>query len=145
MTITLYNNLSPSNFVDKNLTIRDTYDGTIRTPTSIIDPIIVVARSDPANFNYAWIPSFARYYFVTGVSSESNGLIAISMHVDVLMSYRDNIRAADAIVKRQEFKFNTYLDDGIFKAYQPTKHKIIALPRSFTDTSFILALGGNTQ
>lgn len=143
MTITLYNNTSPSNFVNKSITVVSTLTGTLRNPTSVTDPVITIERSDPTGFNYARIEEFGRYYFVTGISSESNALISISLHVDVLMTYEEGIKNMNAIIKRQEHKYNLYLDDGIFKGYQNTKHKIIKFPSSFSTYSYILALAGN--
>lgn len=144
MTIKLYNNTSAPNYVSKTITLVEELSGTLRESTSIVDPVVTIERSSPVGFNYVQIPEFGRYYYVTGVSSEINGLIAISLHCDVLMTYASEIRNMDAIVKRQENEFNLYLDDGIFKAYQNTKHKIIAFPYGFTQYSYILALAGNS-
>ena len=143
MTIKLYKNLSAPNYVDKSLTLVDTLEGNLRSPSSIIDPTFTIERELPTGFNYVEIPSFNRYYFVTGVSTDGRNLVSIACHVDVLMTFKNEIRGSTAVVKRQENKFNLYLDDGIFKAYQNTKHKIIRLPYGFTDYSYILALAGN--
>lgn len=143
MTINLYRNTSPPNYLNKNLIPVDSINGTLREPTSILDPTIMLERSAPTGFNYMEIPAFNRYYVVTGVSSIANNLIAVSGHVDVLMTYKSEIRSCEAVIRRQENKFNLYLDDGIFKAYQNTKHKIIRLPYGFTDYSYVLALAGN--
>lgn len=145
MTIKLYNNASAPNYVNKNILPVDTLDGTLRSPTSIIDPVVILERSTPTGFNYIHIPEFNRYYFVTGVSTDVNGLIAISCHVDVLMSYASQIKQCKAIIKRQENKYNLYLDDGIFKAYQNPKHRIIKYPHGFNNFSYILALAGNSD
>lgn len=145
MYINLYNNNSPPNYVTKSITEVESLEGTLREPTSIIDPTIVIERSSPTGFNYVHIPIFNRYYFVTGIASEGASLVAISMHVDVLMTYASQIRNMNAIIKRQENKFNLYLDDGIFKAYQNSKHKIVSFPNGFTDYSYILALAGNSD
>lgn len=143
MTIILYNNTSPSNYVNKSISIVSTLNGVLRNPTSIIDPVVTIERSSPVGFNYARIEEFGRYYFITGISSEVSNLVSISLHVDVLMTYKEGIKNMNAIIKRQENKFNLYLDDGIFKAYQNTKHKVIQFPYGFTEYSYILALAGN--
>ena len=145
MTITLFNNASPANFVKKSLTEIGAISGNIRNPSSIIDPVITIERDSPIGFNYAYMPDFSRYYFVTGISTEVNGLIAVSMHVDVLMTYKSQIANATAVIKRQENVFNLYLDDGIYKAYQNSKHKTISFPTGFNEYSFILALAGNSD
>jgi len=145
MTIELYKSMSPANYVRKNIQLVETLNGNLRKPTSVVDPTITIEREAPTGFNYARIPEFDRYYFVTGIASEINNLIAVSMHVDVLMTYGANIRAAKAIVRRNEFRWNLYLDDGSFKAYQNSKHKIRLFPNGFEDFSYILALAGNSQ
>lgn len=143
MYINLYNNHSPPNYVNKSITEVTSLEGVLREPTSIIDPVVIIERDTPMGFNYVHIPIFNRYYFVTGISSESNNLVAVAMHVDVLMTYKAEIQQMNAIIKRQENQYNLYLDDGIFKAYQNTKHKLIKFPNGFTNFSYILALAGN--
>lgn len=143
MTINLYINTTPPNMVNKVPTNVGSIEGVLRSPTSIIDPVIIIEKESPTGFNYIQIPSFNRYYYVNGIVSQNNGLVAISCHVDVLMSYANQIPDFDAVVRRNENKFNLYLDDGIFKAYQNTKHKIIKFPYGFTQYSYVLALAGN--
>ena len=40
-------------------------------------------------FNYAYIPQFNRYYFVSSVSTAATGLYVVSLVVDVLMSFKE--------------------------------------------------------
>lgn len=143
MIITLYQNVSPPNYVNKDIQYVEIIEGVLRTPASVTDPVISIARNSPTGFNYAHIAEYGRYYFLTGVSTVTDKLLSVSFHVDVLMTYKDSIANMQAIIKRQENRFNLYLDDGIFKAYQNTKHKIIKLPYGFTEYSYILALAGN--
>ena len=145
MTISLYRNDSPANFVTKNITLIESISGTLRKPASVTDPVITIGRSSPVGFNYLYIPEFNRYYFLKSSVSVSNGLVCIEGHVDVLMSFADRIRAANAIIFRQENNWNLYLDDGSFKVYQNPKHKLIRFPNSINNFSYILALAGNNQ
>ncbi len=141
--ITLYNYTTTPNTVGKGATIVETLSGTFRDTVSIIDPVFTLKRSSPVGFNYVYIEAFNRFYYVNGVSADLHGLITVSCTVDPLETNAAAIQQMDAIIKRQENKFNLYLDDGIFKAYQNTKHKIIKLPYGFTEYSYILALAGN--
>lgn len=142
MTIQLCVTNDPINKVSKNVGVVATLTGTLREPSSIIDPVITVEHS-PTGFNYCYIPDFKRYYFVSNITVMQNGLIEMSCHVDVLKTYAGDIKSFEAIVQRQENSYNTYLDDGVFKAYQNSKHKVIAFPLSFNDFSYILAIAGN--
>lgn len=145
MTIELLWNTEPANKVSKVLTLVESLNGTLRYPSSIIDPVVTIERSSPTGFNYIHIPEFNRYYFVTNVVSDNNKLITISAHVDVLKSFASDIRECGAIIRRQENVYNLLLDDGMFKAYQNSKHKIIAFEREFNQFSYILALAGNSE
>lgn len=146
MTIRLYLNSSPANYVNKSITqVGSDLVGYLREASSVVDPVITIERSDPTGFNYVYIPEFNRYYFVEGIGSDLNNLVSISLHVDVLMTYKAQIATMKAVIKRQENVYNTYLDDGIYKAYQNPKHKIVKFPYGFTDFSYILALAGNGE
>ena len=145
MTIKLYNNTSAPNYVSKSIELVSELTGTLREPTSITSPVITIERASPIGFNYVQIPDLNRYYYVSGISTEAFGLISLSLKCDVLMSFANQIRNMNAIIKRQENQFNLYLDDGIFKAYQNTKHKIVKFPYGFNQYSYILALAGNSD
>ena len=142
MKIDLCVNRDPANKLNKNVGVARSLEGTLREPSSIIDPVILIETS-PTGFNYMYIPDFKRYYYIVNVTSVRNGLVEVAGHVDVLKTYANEIRGFTAIIQRQENMYNTYLDDGVFKAYQNSNHKIISFPVSFTDTSFVLALAGN--
>ncbi len=143
MTVELLWCTEPANKVTKAVTSVESLTGSLRNPSSVIDPVITVARSSPVGFNYLRIPDFNRYYFVKNVVASNTGLITISTHVDVLMSFAADIRNCQAIVRRQENMYNLLLDDGIFKAYQNSKHKAIKFPVEFNQYSYILVLAGN--
>lgn len=135
----------PANKVSKTTTLVQELSGTLRMPSSIIEPVITIERDVPTGFNYVQIPDFNRFYFVRNIVISGNNLVTISMHVDVLKSFDSQIRQCNAIVKRQENKYNLLLDDGSFKAYQNTKHKLIKFPYGFNAFSYILALAGNSE
>ena len=145
MTVILYNNTSAPNVVSKSLSTVDTLTGTLRIATSVTDPVIQIRRDSPVGFNYFKIEEFNRYYFLKGVNVGTNGLITISGHVDVLMTYASAIRNSTGVIFRQENLWNLYLDDGSFKCYQNPKHKIQTFPNSFDDFSYVFAVAGNGQ
>lgn len=139
----------PTNKLVKSPTPVLTLGGTLRAPASITDPIIEFNFSDnPEVFskvNYARIESFSRYYFITNIVSTYNNLWEIHMHVDVLMSFADEIKKQVAVVARQEENYNLYLDDGIFMAYQNPiiQTKLFSNPSPFETQNFILLVAGN--
>lgn len=143
--ITLQINSSEKNKLDKEITDIATVSGVLKEDTSIIDPVIKIEcdLSNYVNCNYITIPQFGRKYFVNNIRSVRNGLVEFSCHVDVLSSFADSIRTNKAIIKRQENKWNLYLNDGTFKVYQNPMVLTKAFPSGFTTQEFVLAVAGS--
>lgn len=127
----------------KTQTIKNV-SGVLKDSTSIIDPVILIEcnLSDVTGCNYISIPKFNRFYFVNNIRSVRNGLVEFSCHVDVLSSFADEIRKNDAIVRRQENKWNLYLNDGVFKVYQNPLVLTRSFPSGFSTQEFVLAVAG---
>ena len=145
MNIVLYSNVSEINAVDKNLTELTTLTGTLREQSSIIDPIITISDIDNyiGSMNYAYIPEFNRYYFITNIESVRNNLWKVSFHVDVLFTYRDAIRANSAIIERNENEYDLKLNDGLFRTQQNPRIAQFPFPNGFNQWNFVLAVAGN--
>lgn len=108
--IVTYRNIAEVNRVDKTnyLTEVFTYKGYFREEQNITSPIITidVTGDNPVpEFNYAYIPLFNRYYFVTGYEVLRTNLWNVHLEVDVLMTYKTGIKSLRAMVDRNE---NTY-------------------------------------
>ena len=146
MTIKFYNNLSDKIVVDKNITqLGADVTGTLRENCSIIDPVIKVEGTVGSNIttcNYAYISEFARYYYITNIVCVGK-LFEVHMHVDVLMSFRGDIRSNNAVVSRQEKQYNLYLQDGVFKEQANPHYEIKQFPSGFNSFNFILAVSGD--
>lgn len=143
-TIILQKNKSELNRVNKDIEDIITIDGSLKNPTSIIDPVIII-ESDLAiiaNCNYLTIPIFSRSYFVNNIRSIRTNLIEFSCHVDVLSSFSEQIKNNTAIIKRQETEWNLYLNDGSFRVYQNPVILTKAFPSGFTTQEFVLAIAG---
>ena len=144
MELNLYTNNSADNVVTKSITLLTTMTGTLRENCSIMDPVITVENINnaiAAVCNYAFIPQFARYYFVRNITL-SGKLWIISMHVDVLASFQTPLKSLDAVIARNENRYNLYLQDGFFKTYQNPHVSIKQFPAGFTNHSYILAVAG---
>ena len=143
--ITLQVNSSDKTALDKNLTDIATLSGVLKSNTSIIDPVITFEGniSNYINCNYMTIPTFGRAYFVNNITSVRNGVFEISAHVDVLSSFKTQIRGNTAIIRRQENVWNLYLNDGVFKVYQNPMVLTKEFPTGFATPEFVLAVAGN--
>lgn len=116
MSIFLYQNKSPENQVNKTLTNALELKGTLRENCNIINPILTIQNDDMSilNYNYVYIPLFKRYYYINNMSTIVNKLYQIECKVDVLMSFKNDIKNLECIVIRQankEFAKQTYTPD----------------------------------
>lgn len=143
--IILQKNNSENININKDISNILTLSGTLKNQTSIINPSIIIEAdlTNIASCNYLTIPSFNRSYFITNIESLRNNLVEISAHVDVISSFKNEILANTAIVKRQENNWNLYIDDGIFKSYQNPIVITKAFPSGFTTQEFVLAVAGS--
>lgn len=144
MTITLYTTSSERNAVNKSLSEITTLTGTLRDSSSIINPLITISGDvSISHANYAYIPDFGRYYFIDGIESIRNGLWRFSMHVDVLYTYREQIKSNHAIIERNEIDYDLKLNDGLFKVQQNPRIAQFSFPSGFSTWNFVLAIAGN--
>lgn len=149
MNIHLYTNKSDKIVVDKKLTqIAVLSNATLRDKCSIIDPVFMVdinaaglTAADIADLNYCYIPDFERSYFINNITFDGH-MIILEMHVDVLSTYRGNIRDLTAIISRQEHLYNLYLQDGLFKTYQKPHIQIVQFPGAFDTFQYIFSVSG---
>lgn len=145
MTITLFSNISEYNAVNKSITELTTLTGTLREESSLIDPVISISDIDSyiGSMNYAYIPEFNRYYFITNIESVRDNLWRVSFHVDVLYTYREQIKGNNAIIERNENEYDLKLNDGLFKTQQNPRIAQFPFPSGFTTWNFVLAIAGN--
>lgn len=141
-------NNSPTNKINKDITISQTVSGTLKAGTSVIDPVILIAgdAGTYSAYNYMQIDAFnGRKYFITDIRTQANGILEISGHVDVLYTYATEILAQTAVLARQENNWNLYIEDGIFKTYANSKIVTKSFPSGFDSQSFVLAVAGGTE
>ena len=106
MTITFYNNESDAILVSKKITqISSINNAKIINETDIVNPSIIVSRkfydSIILKANYLYIDKLERYYFINNISF-AESMIVIDCTVDVLMSYKKQIRNLTCTVTRNE-------------------------------------------
>lgn len=102
--------------------------------TEIVNPTLKLSEFDEDQCNYVYIPSLRRYYYVTGVTY-SKGYYFISLHVDVLMSFKDSIKTQTVVADRSATQYRQYIDDSILKTEQYKGEYI----RSFSNQPFSLS------
>lgn len=146
ISIVLQKNLSEENKLDKTLTTVSTQSVNLKDTTNILNPTFILRLSTLPDFNYITATPLKRSYFVKEVIF-NGGVWEISCECDVLSTYKTEIRANKAIIKRQENKWNLYYNDGSFRTYQNPHIVTKSFPSGFdTNTnSFILAVAGGAE
>lgn len=144
MRIVLYNNLSEKNKLNKTLQNAYELNGVLKEETSVLNPDVLIEIENPTNFNYAHIPEFGRYYFIKGFTSVRNGLWRISLNVDVLYSFKDEILNLSGIVSNSETNgADNYLNGDVWKSKVKETTSIINFPSGLSENGhFILITAG---
>ena len=103
MTVTLYKCNDDNRKIEKTLNNSVSYDARLKDETSLINPTLLLEISVPiSSYNYMYIPDFGRYYFITDISSYRNNIWTITGHVDVLNTYKNEIRNCRALESRNK-------------------------------------------
>lgn len=113
-TMYFYKSTAEKNRMDKSAYLTEIIQstGTLRRATSIISPEFEFIYNKVPDFNYVYIPNFNRYYFIDNIVSLRNNVWTLSLSVDVLMSFKEQIKECDGFIARNEFEFNHYLIDN---------------------------------
>ena len=147
VSIVLKKNKSPKNKILKTFdaTTADV-TGVLKENCSILRPrIIVKSSSSIYNFDYMVISTFGRSYFIDDIISIGNDMWEIHAHVDVLETYATSIKANSAVIRRQENKYNLYLDDPEFMTYITEQISTYKFSKTEFDKtlSYVLVINGS--
>lgn len=114
LMINLYINTSDNNVVEKKLTsVFSNVAYEFKTETSQTNPIILMDRNFwQSGINYIYISELNRYYFIKDVKFMTGKLIALECEVDVLMSFKNELKKETAILERQTNLANLYFNDS---------------------------------
>ena len=105
MNIAFYNTTSAPNVVNKDLgnAVISFTDARPTRDCNILAPVLIMTYYQAiASANYVYISDFGRYYFIKSITLLSGGRCAVSCAVDVLYTYREQIRSCKAMILRSE-------------------------------------------
>lgn len=115
----------------------------------ILYPQVTIAYNDNTvggnnPWNYAYIPGWGRYYFVTGYSTNSGGQLVVDLSIDVLKTYATQILGSDVTVVRWSGAGINYVRDDNLPIWQTrTYKKMHDLQRDNTETGYLSPTNGN--
>lgn len=149
ITVTFYNFSKKKNSTKIPDVSGTSYDVILKDECSITDPVILLNGGNKTNWNYCYIPSFNRYYFIKDWITTYD-MWEAHLTVDVLASYRNIINNSTQYVLRSASKKDTYI---VNNAYVSTKEceyshdEIFKSLKQFpfgSDNSFVLAIANNS-
>lgn len=133
ITLNLYKCADDPRVISKTLTNQISMSGTLRESCSVISPVITLENNtNISDYNYAYIPEFGRYYYITDITAITNKSWQIKLSVDVRKTYDTELRNIDVITNRAEKNANYYLNDN--KLIQESYENV--LTRQFTGNPF---------
>ena len=150
MKIILYKSIADNRLLDKSskITVIDTIDTAhIKDDTSIISPSVILSYKKISTLrkcNYLYIPSMGRYYYVNDIVLKQGGMYELKCHIDVLMTYKGELRNLTTLILRQENVNNPYIEDGqlLVRANRVYEKHTIGKVGDGTDHYYLTVNGG---
>lgn len=130
-SINLYNNNSEEKKVGKSLTSYGTLTGTLKNECSLTSPDVLVQSASPILCNYAYIPNFGRYYFITDVISVRNNMYILKLKRDALESFKNQIGKNTAVIERSQYYWNLYMMDSMMPVTTQVLTSTVSFGKSF--------------
>ena len=129
LDIVLYNNFSDNRTVNKD--IRQVLSGSIYLyeDSSIVNPVVRLDYDStiiPA-VNYAYVPAWNRYYYITDIAALVGGGMRIAMACDVLMTYKGTIlNSVQTVIRSESIGKPTMIPDPTLPILPNKDIKVIA-------------------
>ena len=83
------------NEVNKTLQENEEYTGVLNATFNVLSPVVRFRTRTPVTFNYVYIESLNRYYFVSEKRQDGD-ICTVHLRVDVLFTYKDIILNSSA-------------------------------------------------
>lgn len=146
MQVSLCQNLSENNIINKSVSVIDTASCTIKGAISVENPVLILDYdSSLQDINYIIIPEFNRCYYITDIVNLTGHRYQITCKSDVLESFKDAILNLTAVIDKQEAMGagNLFLDDGSFVSENKEFNTVINFTDGFNDDGeYILITAG---
>lgn len=102
INVNLYQYSGKNNVINKRLENTHTVTGLFVEPFNIFTPQIKLRCIYPFNYNYVYISTLNKYYFITDKEILNATTILLTLKLDVLKTYENSVLAATATVTSKE-------------------------------------------
>lgn len=141
MNVNFYNMKLKKNELNKVLNTPIVKACSVKDGITLEDPVLYLEYdANLLAYNYVYIPDFQRYYFVTGREIDGK-TIYVSLHVDVLASFKNDILASTGTATRSNF-YNKNIPDKMVASLPGENIQYRTLSSAFTGETYVLILGG---
>lgn len=130
VTLELYKVTNQPNELNKTLNNAVIVNGSFRSEIDSMD-VIVEIETNTYDFNYVYIPSLNKYYFLQNIVHVNAKIIRMLLHCDVLMTYKTDILASYGLVI-QGGTINPYYSSIESESRQSIRR--FAFPYKFNDS-----------
>lgn len=97
------------NAVNKTLQENEEYTGVLNATFNVLTPVVRFRTRTPVSFNYVFIESLNRYYFVSELNQDGD-ICTVRLRVDVLQTYKEKILTSSATLTKGT-NVNKYLSN----------------------------------
>lgn len=138
MEMKLYTTNDGENVVNKQLSPPLIIDVVLKADTNINNPVILINTGsiDFSEYNYCSITELGRYYFIDDIEQVNNRIIRLSCSTDVLTTYKQDILASHARVRRS-IKNGDYMNVSIESSIIKTVNKYLS-DKSLSDNKTLI-------
>ena len=92
MKIKLYNTISDTRKLEKTLTNEKEIQGVFKKAELEQTPRLFITGLDPTIYNYVFIESLNKYYFIIQKEYINNNRFVLYLKIDLLMTYKEQIK-----------------------------------------------------
>lgn len=117
------------------------FECSLKDECTIINPVIELHTQYNINdYNYAHIPVFNRYYFISNIEY-NRGFVYVYLTCDVLATYKTEIGASSEYVLRSASDFNGDISDDLYPCTAETYVKTADIKKVFDESKICYIIG----
>ena len=133
MLVTFYKTSDDRRVLNKTLASSTDLQCEIYDTCNVLKPSLLIEYNATIfTMNYCYIPLFGRYYFIDNITTDAGERIVIECSVDVLQTYKNDIKNLNVTVTRNEYAEQSQLADPLMTF--TSKRRVEVYP--FNNTPF---------